>query len=355
MEITVSVVVPVYNAENHLEKCIDKILRQTFHNLRIILVNDGSTDGSGSICDAYAKKDERITVLHKENKGAGSARNTGLMAATGTFILFIDSDDYPETDMISHMVDSAIRYGSDMVVCGYYEVEGTVKNAVTIGDEDRSYDREKFYEFLLNAAQAPYFNPPWNKLYKTSIIRDNALLFDEYRTLGEDFVFNLDAIRCCRAFSTVSKPLYNYVSCNTESLTRKKRPDLWNETLYMYEKYKDFYIKSGLYEKYKPYVHAYLLTCIKIRLSNLFMWEKNRILRMDGIKQIVFSEDVTKDTLEIRAFDMLSKLTLFCIEKKAVFMLYILYGIKAYLYDRSGKAYYFLKSCMKSKQRGEGQ
>ena len=123
-ETLLSVIIPVYNVEEYLAKCVESILNQTYSNLEVILVNDGSKDGSGSICDVYAQKDPRVRVIHKENGGLSSARNAGMDAATGEYITFVDSDDWLEADGYAHLMGLMERYGVKLVCGGNYDVDG---------------------------------------------------------------------------------------------------------------------------------------------------------------------------------------------------------------------------------------
>src|SRR5699024_3815218 len=116
----VTVIVPVYNVEDYLEKCIDSLLNQTYKNLEIILVNDGSTDDSANICDRYSHQDERVKVFHRNNGGLSDARNAGLKNVTGDYITFIDSDDYAETILIEEALKAIKKYNSEVVIYGYY-------------------------------------------------------------------------------------------------------------------------------------------------------------------------------------------------------------------------------------------
>ena len=120
----ISVIVPVYNVEEYLARCVDSVLAQTYENLEVILVDDGATDTSGAICDAYATKDSRVKVIHKENGGLSSARNTGLEAATGECIAFVDSDDWIEPDAYAHLLDLMEKYQVELVCGGRYDVSG---------------------------------------------------------------------------------------------------------------------------------------------------------------------------------------------------------------------------------------
>ena len=123
-ETMLSVIIPVYNVEEYLAKCVDSILNQSYTNLEVILVNDGSKDSSGSICDAFAQKDSRVRVIHKENGGLSSARNAGIEAAKGEYITFVDSDDWIEADAYAHLLELMQRYQVKLVCGGNYDVDG---------------------------------------------------------------------------------------------------------------------------------------------------------------------------------------------------------------------------------------
>lgn len=162
----ISVIVPVYNVEKYLEKCLDSILTQTYGNIEIILVDDGSEDSSSLICDEYAKKDSRIRVFHKKNGGLSSARNRGLDEAKGDFIGFVDSDDYVKADMYEYLMDGILKYDADISVCQRINVRG---NKITACDrkKDEVYDTKTAVKMLLNE---DIMNAVWNKLYRRSVV-----------------------------------------------------------------------------------------------------------------------------------------------------------------------------------------
>ena len=129
MDEKISVIVPVYNVEQYLERCVDSIINQTYKNLEIILVNDGSTDNSGKLCDELAKRDDRIRVIHKENGGLSDARNTGIEEAEADLIGFIDSDDYIDENMYELLIDNLRETNADLSMCGHYDVYNNVSEA----------------------------------------------------------------------------------------------------------------------------------------------------------------------------------------------------------------------------------
>ena len=190
-EYKISVIVPIYKVEKYLNKCIDSIINQTYKNLEIILVDDGSPDDCGKICDEYAKKDSRIKVIHKENSGVSSARNTGLDVVTGDYIGFIDSDDWINVDMYESMMKYLILENADVVRCGICVHEnGKIFNEK---DYDFDYCIEKDNDIIIKEFLDGGIlqGAVWNKLYKKSII--DGIYFDEKFHRNEDslFIYNV--------------------------------------------------------------------------------------------------------------------------------------------------------------------
>ena len=163
----ISIVVPIYNVEKYLRKCIESILKQTYYNLEIILVDDGSTDSSGEICDEYKNKDSRIIVIHQKNKGMSSARNSGIKCATGKYIGFIDSDDYIEKDMYEILLKNIIDYSADIAICGFAFVENNKVVPKEFTGDINVLDRQTALEELIKDRKIQSY--VWNKLYKREI------------------------------------------------------------------------------------------------------------------------------------------------------------------------------------------
>lgn len=225
----VSIIVPVYLAQNHLSHCIDSILVQTEPDFELLLVDDGSPDQSGSLCDAYAAKDPRVRVMHKPNGGVSSARNTGLSFAKGEYVVFIDSDDYIEPAYIADLLSAAEKnpeYGN--IWCAFQTVTDYYHgNCQPNFVHDSAYltfhcdQIMSLHEMWMDAS-------PCNKLYKTSIIQRHHLHFSEDLSLGEDWLFNLAYLDAenTKKILVITEPLYNYVQSNPESLDHQYRPDL---------------------------------------------------------------------------------------------------------------------------------
>lgn len=228
----ISIIVPVYKVENYLSQCVDSILNQTFADWECILVDDGSPDGSGVICDEYAQKDARIHVIHKENRGVSAARNTGLSAAQSEYIYFIDSDDYVEREALELLLSKAKQSEADIMVHGIvndyiYKHSSTAVKYVSLPEKDYSTILEMSDRWGL-------LKGPVNKLFKNSIIKNKALRFDESISYGEDTKFTFEYLVHCHSIAFVPRHLYHYCFRNKDSLTSKDYPfDFWIKTAEM--------------------------------------------------------------------------------------------------------------------------
>ena len=242
MDPIVSIIVPVYNAEETLRRCIESVLNQGFTDFELLLVDDGSTDSSAGICREYENGDRRVRVIRKENTGVSDTRNLGLSEARGTFVQFLDSDDWITPDATSLMVRAARDSGADMVIADFYRV---------IGDRvAHKGDIEK--DGVL-----------WNKLFKREIIAQHGLSMDKTISWCEDFMFNLEYLRHVKTVYALRVPVYYYVktkgSLVSQGLSLTKTIKMKRM---VFEYYHDFY-KSVLteedYEKNRLYVYRFLL------------------------------------------------------------------------------------------------
>ena len=172
----ISVIVPVYKVEKYLNKCVQSIVNQTYKNLEIILVDDGSPDNCPEMCDEWAKKDSRIKVIHQENAGLAEARNSGISVATGEFFMFIDSDDHAEPDMIELLLNLSMEYNADVSSCGFYfDYENDNKaEACDFSDEIRIAD---INERIIDLLTGGFSGTVWNKLYRADAVK--SILFDK--------------------------------------------------------------------------------------------------------------------------------------------------------------------------------
>lgn len=194
MEELISIIIPVYNVEKYIEECLNSIIKQTYKNIEIILVDDGSTDRSGIICDQYAKIDKRINVLHKENFGVSNARNTGLRLKKGKYFIFIDSDDWLEPNMIESLYNNLKNNQVDISICNYY-INSTKRKTDIQNKKLIKNNLKEMYENLFD--ENSFGGYLWNKLIKSNIA-DNLFL-DEDIKIEEDVIFLINILKGCNS------------------------------------------------------------------------------------------------------------------------------------------------------------
>lgn len=212
MNSLISIIIPIYKTEMYLNRCLDSVINQTYKNIEIILVDDGSPDSCGKICDEYAIKDSRIRVFHKENGGVSSARNLGILEANGEFIAFIDSDDYVELDFISYLYKLIKDYKVDMSICGYCFHDGERKQ-YTIGNENLLSKEAALKQLFYRTSYQGFL---CNKLFSKKVITDNNLWLNESITICEDLLFVFQYMMCINQVIYGSLSKYHYV-LNTNS------------------------------------------------------------------------------------------------------------------------------------------
>ncbi len=223
----ISVVVPVYNVEKYLRRCFESIVSQTYTNLEIILVDDGSTDGSGTLCDELQKSDDRVLVIHRENGGLSAARNSGMKAANGTFIVFWDSDDWVEPNILETAINQQNENNCDIVVWGYsadfVDTQETVlKMSITDMENTTFVKGAPFHNMESFLGVIGY---AWNKLYKIDVLKTNGLFFTEGLSLIEDIIFNAKVFQKVHTVSFIRAIGTHYIQRLRETLGNKYYPD----------------------------------------------------------------------------------------------------------------------------------
>lgn len=224
----ISVIVPVYNAEPYLARCIDSIMSQTFEDFEVLIVDDGSQDKSGEICDEYAAKDSRIRVFHKENGGVSSARNLGLDNATGEWIAFVDSDDWVDEEYLSCLYDAAISLDRSIVVCDFVEInkDGTkLCNAFDWTGNNKEDANNLNRGDLLKAVYCYSFGIIWNILVSRELINLSSARFDSELKNGEDTLFLCKLYMSANKYYHLRKCLYFYDRTNAFSASNNKTID----------------------------------------------------------------------------------------------------------------------------------
>ena len=241
MQELITVIVPVYNVLPYLENCVKSILCQTYNNLEIILVDDGSTDGSEKLCDFFKEKDQRIKVIHKANGGLSDARNAGLLQANGDYFAFVDSDDSIEPDMLELLANNLIKYDSDVSCCRYTRVwEDGKKQPIGETGEINVYNGiEGFKEYLYGKTMDPFV---CNKLYKRQIItkEDGSLQLFIKDIVGEDNPFNADVFQRAKRIVLAGEAKYNYLQKRTGAITNSGVSQKKIDSVYWWDKIRKY-------------------------------------------------------------------------------------------------------------------
>lgn len=238
----VSVVVPVYKSEDWLHRCLESVLGQSLKSMEVILVDDGSPDRSGLLCDEFARRDDRVVVIHGTNAGVGGARHLGLSRARGEYVGFVDADDYVERNMFETMYATAHEQRVDIVSCGYF-CEGPVGTHLAFSDLERNriLQREqvrKSHEDFSKNLEAFYF--VWRNIYRRKFLCENGITFGDER-YGDDINFNLRAFFWAESVFALDLPLYHYVQ-NPSSITHSQfQPSLLDDLMLTYERRLDIY------------------------------------------------------------------------------------------------------------------
>ena len=263
MDPTVSIIVPVYNAEDTICRCVDSILNQQYTDFELLLVDDGSQDSSGAICDAYAAQDARVRVFHQENAGVSAARNLALDHARGTYLQFLDSDDWITADATRALVRAADDHQCDLVIADFYRVVGERLSRKGDIDEDTILTREGYAAHMMENPADFYYGVLWNKLYRRKIVERHRLRMDPEISWCEDFLFNLEYIRWAERFYALQLPIYYYVK--TKGSLATQGPSVSKTVkmkLTVFEYYQQFFktvLDEEEYERSRLKVYRFLV------------------------------------------------------------------------------------------------
>lgn len=230
----ISVIVPIYKSETYLCKCVDSLLAQTFKDFEILLIDDGSPDRSGEICEKYAARDGRVKVFHKENGGVASARQYGLDNLQGKYVIHADPDDWVEPNMLEELYEVAVHESADMVICDYYWDKGPVSKKI----EQKPSDL--YSETVLSDLFGTLHGSLCNKLVRVESIKQNNIMFAQGINLYEDLIFNIKLLKNNIKVSYLNKSFYHYVqNTNANSLTR-----VYNDRVLEHDRNMKIYICS---------------------------------------------------------------------------------------------------------------
>lgn len=260
----ISVIVPVYNVENYLDKCIESIVNQTYKNLQIILVDDGSTDTSPKKCDEWAKKDERIKIVHKKNGGLSSARNAGIDISQGEFLTFVDSDDWIENNFIEELHKAIVVNNADISICGFKKIEdSTCKILYEESCCNKDIVIENGLDLLFTQKNVTYV-VAWNKMYRKGIF--NKLRYKEGKLHEDEFII-YDVYNLAKnGVALVNKNLYNYLQRKNSIMGKTTNEKCFDIVEAFNFRLKQVNVNSKYYCKaVQQYLNAYVLVYLRIK------------------------------------------------------------------------------------------
>ena len=249
----ISVIVPVYKTEKYQKKCVDSILHQTFTDLELILIDDGSPDLCPAICDEYAKRDARVKVLHKENEGVAAARNSGMNIAEGAYIAFVDSDDWIEPEMYQSMMRVAHQYNSDVVMCDCLKAFPDHSEIYTHDIREGFYDyaqlKTEYYPHLLMMENIEY--PPtisnWVCLFRRELI-EKPVRYVEGVRYSEDLLFGAQMMYRARSFYYLKGKTFYHYCMNPQSATHTYSPEKWKDYSKLYKEAENYFSRRTDYD-----------------------------------------------------------------------------------------------------------
>lgn len=307
----VSIIIPVYNAEKYIEKCLNSIINQTYTNLEIILINDGSNDNTEKICDEFRKNDKRILLFSKENSGVSSSRNIGIKCAKGEYITFVDADDWLEFDYITKAMELIKKTKCDMLKTNYqiFETENNHYISYQYSDNYCKIDHNRMLKILTIDGN---FNCVWGTFYKNSIFKNNNLEFDENISFGEDLLFQVKNYKLFKKIYWLNLPGYIYY-CSPNSASRKKNINhLIKVSNDVYVVYNYLYaIENNLYP-----IYGIMLPIINRNLKYIL---RNYNVTFNEFKKMYF--DILKSNVYNIKFNMLSNINENILNKLLIYLI----------------------------------
>lgn len=294
----VSIVVPIYNAEKYLDKCIKSILKQTFKDVELILVNDGSTDESLNICKKYQNSDPRILLIDKENEGCTFARRSGIEASNSPFITFVDADDWIEKNAIKTLYEEITEYNLDIVVCNMYRVLGSgklfkKKNRSYYFGKDKIYNKDEIKKELVVAYfhGHPFPANLWGKLYKRDLLLNSGNYLENIRFLGEDLFYNMEMLLKTNRLKVIDIPLYYY---RYGGFTSNYMPFLFSDAVNGYSIQKNVIDIHYEYTKQTEYnaISIMLLNTLKTTIFNLFNSKLTEMEKREKIREFISDKSI---------------------------------------------------------------
>jgi glycosyltransferase involved in cell wall biosynthesis len=345
----ISIIMPVYRVEKYVGRAIESILTQTLGDFEFLIVDDGSPDSCGLICDEYAAKDSRIRVIHQDNSGAANARNAAMKYATGKYYYFMDADDWAQANMLEDMVALADAHNAQCVVAGYYidtyysESEHLVLN---VSHPDTVYqDRQDFRRHAYRLFDKNLLYTPWNKLYREDYLRSNGLKFPH--TFWDDFPFNLSVLRDVERVVVTSKQYYHFIRARAESETAKYVAGMYEkreeEHLWLLDLYQHWDIRDddSLEFLARRYIER-LLGCIENITSRECTLSRKE--RRRQIRQMISGPFVDESLLRAKPRSTMMKLMLIPIRWHWIGLIYLESRVISWVKARNTRLFATLKA-----------
>ena len=346
----VSIIVPVYNVEKYLERCINSLKNQSLEDIEIILVDDSSSDSSPQICDKAAAEDVRIKVIHKVNEGAGMARNAALLVATGEYIGFVDSDDFVEPEMFQVLYDKAKKYSSDLVMSGVLFVDGNMFSEEGECIRKIYFDRDTHFEtddelkklrmgivgaLPEDADDSKYGMSIWKNLFRHDVIKQNKLVFQSEREkLSEDALFMIDYISCIKKATGINESFYNYCR-NGESISKSYKKDRFEKSLVFVDEVEKRFKKDIKPEEYQIYIYRFWQAMCRVLCSQEIMYATDNNMNFSGLKnrlKAVCTHPLTVRALKSYPIGKLpakQRVFAYGVKYKLYFLLKVLVGLRS--------------------------
>lgn len=343
MKPAISIIVPIYNMEAYLARCLDSLMKQTLNNIEIIAVNDGSTDNSLGILEKYAGKDKRIKIINQPNSGVSAARNKGIQKAVGKFIGFVDPDDWVDRNMYESLLAQAMENNAEVVMCSYLREFGTHSKAKVFDVPERviytgGEVNEKVVRRLIGPLKEEVRNPElldawgtvWSKLYRADLVKTNGVLFTDLQIIGtnEDSLFNIQVLYHANTFVFINEPYYHYWRVNAASVTSGYKPNLMEQWLNLYRLIEQFLEEKKLQEPY--YTALNNRKCMNIMGLGLNTISQNHqssaLIKIKKLKAIVNHDQMKRSfqELELSSFPIAWRTFYFCAKIRSAIGLYFL-------------------------------
>lgn len=330
----ISIIVPIFNAEQYLVECIDSLLQQSYKNIEILLIDDGSKDSSGLICDSYLY-DERVKVYHNKNHGVGYTRNFGINKAKGEYILFVDSDDICDIDLVYKLYSNIYNNKADFALCGLYICNNSDYSYIKF-DKYEVLNIVEYLENILSKIKIGQLcGAPYCKMFKSQIIKANNLKFIEGISYAEDFDFNMDYLLFVKKIVLIEDCLYKYRLNASNSLTQNNyrnfsKEKYWEQRLIAYKKFEKVFTYYNVLGKYEYYVYALLSEFVISSIKMTCKFHGNIEDILNHISSLI-NNDYVQNRVNYKYLKYSDKIRIWLIKRKRVKALYNLESFRYYV------------------------